>query len=192
MKYPKNIVLLSSSPRRKEILKKAGFKFSIFHPKVKETKFSKGFSKTELMRNALRKLNAFPKKLKEDQILIAADTVVVLGKQVLGKPRSIHEAGRFLGMLSGKKHQVYTAVVLGDLSSEKIRSLIIKTDVIFRHLSQPEIQRYIKTSEPYDKAGAYAIQGRARSFVKSIRGSRSNVVGLPIEKMKIVLKRFMG
>jgi len=123
-------------------------------------------------------------------LVIGADTVVSIGKKILGKPIDKNDAGRMLKLLSGKTHTVTTAFCVLDAGSAKKIVRSVKTKVEFRRLKKGEIEDYIKTDEPFDKAGAYAAQGRGSRFIKKIDGSYTNVVGLPVEKLKEALKAF--
>ena len=120
------------------------------------------------------------------------DTIVVLGKKIMGKPKNKSAAKKMLSMLSGKTHQVITGIYLLRLPDSKSISSYEKTKVKFRRLSGKEIERYIKTKEPYDKAGAYAIQGQAGLFVESINGCYFNVVGFPVAKFLKLLRKLIG
>lgn len=122
-----------------------------------------------------------------DSLIIAADTIVVIDDQILGKPLNQDDAARMLRLLSGRTHQVYTGVAVA--CEETIRTDWECTDVTFRKISEELIWRYIATGEPMDKAGAYAIQGKASVFVKGIRGCFFNVVGLPIYKLSRLLEK---
>lgn len=124
-----------------------------------------------------------------DSWVIGADTIVVIGDAILGKPRSIEDARNMLLRLSGQTHQVYTGFAICCKARERLFSQIVKTDVLFKNLSEEEIQWYIHTPEPFDKAGAYAIQGMGTFLVRSIHGSYTNVVGLPVcEVIEFLIK----
>lgn len=129
------------------------------------------------------------KWVKEKEILIlAADTVVSLDGKILGKPLTKVEARDFLTRLSGREHDVKTAVALWSSRDQKWNRFCETTRVFFKKLSATDIEKYISTDEPYDKAGGYGIQGQAQGFVEKIVGSYSNVVGLPMERLKQVLR----
>ncbi len=181
------LVLASESPRRKDLLQKAGFSFHVFSVKVSES-LEKNLTIDEQIlqiaqRKALASLKAY-KPLKDERFLIlAADTMVILDGEALGKPSSSEQAAEYLGLLSGRSHQVKTAIVFveGSIERPKMRQAIETTEVIFRPLSDKEILEYVASGEPMDKAGAYGIQGAAGNFVEKIKGPFDNVVGLPID-----------
>lgn len=187
------IVLASQSPRRRDLLERSGYDFRVQPVKVSEIieqnlnpvalashlatiKAEAGFSEANLL-----KAKGF--------LILGADTLVALDDKNIGKPASEEEAFEFLDLLSGKIHRVVTAFCLIDTESGRKVIDHDETFVEFNTLSENEIKNYIKTGEPMDKAGAYAIQGLGSQFVKSYRGSWSNVVGLPLEKLEAVLKR---
>lgn len=170
------IVLASKSPRRSEILKNAGFDFTVRTQDADET-LPDGISPEEaVMLLAERKAKAVERK--ENEIVLGADTVVVLEEKILGKPTSEETAFEMLKSLSGRTHSVYTGVFA--ILNDGARKFCVKTDVEFLEISDREIEEYISTEEPFDKAGAYGIQGFASKFVKRINGDYFNVVGLPV------------
>ena len=173
------IILASSSPRRFELLTAAGLTPEVVKPDCDEV-VRKGLKPCEIVESlAEQKCKAVINSGNYDSIpVIAADTVVALGNEVIGKPKDRPDAERILSELSGKTHQVYTGVAIFYRGETSVFS--VKTDVEFKTLSKREIDSYCATDEPYDKAGAYAIQGRASFMVKRINGSYSNVVGLPV------------
>jgi septum formation protein len=185
------LLLVSNSPRRKQILEDAGFLFRIDTVKVSET-IEENVNLVEAIRKiAQTKAQAYiddHKRLKSKDILIVtADTMVVLGGRAFGKPKNEAHAAEFLRELSEKKHSVITALCFKNLKSGEEVVTHDETLVEFKNLSESEIQDYIRTGEPADKAGAYAIQGIAKKFIKNIYGSYTNVVGLPIELFEKVL-----
>lgn len=173
------IVLASSSPRRFELLSAAGFAPEVVRPECEEV-VQEGLSPSETVESlAEQKCKAVINSICcTDTPVIAADTVVALGSKVIGKPKDRNDAEKILSGLSGRIHQVYTGVALFYKGKTSVFS--VKTDVEFKTLSKREIDSYCDTDEPYDKAGAYAIQGKASFMVKRINGSYSNVVGLPV------------
>lgn len=183
------IILASNSPRRKELLEQIGLtEFKVSAPNVDET-VEDGLSPAQMVEElSRRKANAAAWKANPNALIIAADTVVAVDGQVLGKPRS--EAGAFdmLRALSGREHQVYTGVTV--LQGGRAATEHEKTAVTFRELSDGEIWGYIATGEPMDKAGAYGIQGIGALLVSGIRGDYSNVVGLPVFRLGRMLKEF--
>ncbi len=185
----KALVLASASPRRKDLLTQMGFKFNIIVSDVDES-IGPGiqpFQAVEAL--ALSKAMEVSAKL-EEGLVIGADTIVVFENEVLGKPSNEQDAKRMLAALSGNKHQVLTGVAVVDVVSGQRIVTHEKTEVEFRLIDNQEIENYIKTGEPMDKAGSYAIQGRGALFVKKITGCYFNVVGLPIYKLGSMLKEF--
>lgn len=138
--------------------------------------------------NAYRKANTAVEDLDESAIVIAADTIVYL-HQILGKPENKEDAYKMLKSLSGKEHQVVTSVAILETPSKKKNIFAVSTKVFFKHLTDDEINNYISSGEPMDKAGAYGIQGKGALFVEKIEGDYFNVVGLPLFKIEDVLKR---
>lgn len=179
------IVLASKSPRRSEILRNAGFEFTVRVSEADET-LPDGISPEEAV-VYLAKIKAQAVPRENGELVLGADTVVVSDGRILGKPSSENDAFEMLKNLSGKIHSVYTGVCA--ITDEEIVSFYEKTDVEFLSLSDEEIKSYIVTGEPFDKAGSYGIQGYASKFVKGIKGDYFNVVGLPISKIyKKILK----
>ena len=173
------IILASSSPRRLELLTAAGLTPEVIKPNCKEV-IQTGLKPSEIVESlAEQKGKAVINSGNYSEVpVIAADTVVALGNEVIGKPKDRADAERILAELSGKIHQVYTGAAI--FYRGKVSVFSVKTDVEFKTLSKREIDAYCDTDEPYDKAGAYAIQGKASFMVKRINGSYSNVVGLPV------------
>ncbi len=184
--------MASKSPRRKEILEKAGISFQVSYVEVSEIP-NENLSLIEQIREiAGRKARALVdqgKVLKgQGNWVLSADTLVIVEGCVLGKPRSQNEAVAFLRRLSGKTHQVITALCLWDVDQGEPMLTEETATVTFRQLSEDEITEYVTTGDPMDKAGAYGIQGKAAQFVSSIEGSVENVMGLPIELVKRLLR----
>ena len=183
------LILASSSPRRIEMLNKLGIEFDVIYPDVDET-LRNGESPEELvLRLSKEKAENVSSEIDDKAVILAADTVVVLGDAILGKPGSEDEAGQMLGMLSGKTHMVTTGFTLMDESCAELHSEAVFTEVKFKRLAAEEIDGYIKTGEPIDKAGAYAIQGKGSFMVEEINGSFTNVVGLPLSRVVDVLSQ---
>ncbi len=187
------LVLASQSPRRRDLLKRSGFHFRVQPVKVSEI-IEQNLNPQDLASHlATLKARAglSESKLAETGgfLILGADTVVAYGGKNLGKPQTKQEACEFLDLLSGKTHQVITAFCLIESASKREIVDYAETLVEFHPLSETEIWEYIETGEPMDKAGAYAIQGLGGKFVKSYRGSWSNVVGLPMEKLEEVFVR---
>lgn len=185
----KKLILASSSPRRAELLRQIGLTFEVKVCSVEET-FPPGLSPGNLVEYlAERKAAAVAGEL-NDGIVIGADTVVVWRGQVLGKPLDEEEAFHMLFKLQDCAHEVYTGVALIDACSGKVLTGHEKTRVCFRTMEEEEIRRYIASGEPYDKAGAYGIQGLAAIFIKKLEGCYTNVVGLPLARLSVMLKEF--
>jgi septum formation protein len=177
------LILASSSPRRAEILRNAGLPFSVISSAIDETPLP-GESPSELVcRLANRKAELVAARTVGPAIVIAADTVVVVEGHILGKPRSADDARHMLERLSGRTHAVTTGVSLMRLPDTESREFVESTLVHFNRLSANEITRYLATEEPHDKAGAYAIQGRAGRYIPRIEGCYFNVVGLPLARV---------
>lgn len=173
------LVLASKSPRRSEILKNAGFDFVIRTADADET-ISEGTNPEDaVVFLAARKAMAVERN--EDEVVLGADTIVVLDDEILGKPKDRGDAFNMLRSLSGRVHSVFTGVCA--ISDKGSITFAEETTVEFYPLSDEEINEYINTSEPYDKAGAYGIQGIASKFIKGINGDYFNVVGLPISSV---------
>lgn len=180
------LVLASRSPRRAELLRAAGIEFTVRSVEIDETP-----RKGELPRDYVRRLaeeKACAVTADENEVVLAADTTVVVGAEILGKPVDDTDATRMLRALSGRKHQVITGVVLR--RGSHVASDVASTDVWMSALSDVEIADYVASGEPLDKAGAYAIQGLASRFIERIDGSYSNVVGLPVALTYRLLLQF--
>lgn len=172
------IILASASPRRKELLEKIGLKFEIIPSNYDEKLSDDNFTYEKIENLALNKGLDVAKNIKDDAIIISADTVVVLDNKILGKPHSKEEAFNMISGLSGKTHEVITAIAMLDNKNNKQLIHSVTTKVTFRQISKEEIEKYVSTKEPYDKAGAYAAQGIAAIFVEKIEGCFNNVVGI--------------
>jgi len=180
------IVLASESTRRVDILRTLGISFSIIPPDIDESKRRDETIREYAQRVAhdkARKVGThFP-----DKWVIGADTIVVHKGRVMGKPKNDDEAMDMLTTLQGKWHKVLTAYCILNVSKQACYQDVVETKVFIKDLTSAEIKRYIKTSEPFDKAGSYAVQGKGGYMVKEIKGSYSNVVGLPICEITQVL-----
>lgn len=185
----KKIILASTSPRRKEIFEKTNLPFSIVESNFEED-MTLDLSPTKLAKYlSLGKAQNVATKYK-DAIVIAADSFVVFEKKVLGKPHSKAEAKKMLQMISGKKTVIITGVAIIDISTGNTTSFAVSTSAFLREISESEIDNYILTGEPLDKAGAYAIQGLGAVFVKRIEGDFYSAVGLPLNRIVEELKKF--
>ena len=182
------IILASQSPRRKELLTRIGLACRVSSPDVDES-VEPGLSPAETVEHlSLRKARAAAKNARPDDLIIAADTVVALDTDVLGKPRDEDDAFSMLSALSGRENRVYTGVTV--LQGDRAVTEHEVTAVAFRALSPDEIRGYIATGEPLDKAGAYGIQGVGALLVSGIRGDYSNVMGLPVFRLGQILRDF--
>lgn len=177
-------ILASKSPRRREILCDLGISFEIITADTDES-CNLTDPRAYVEELALRKALAVLDKTDSDAIIIASDTVVACGGEILGKPCDRADAGRMLDMLSGSKHDVISGIAL--VSKEKTAVASEVTHVIFDTLSDSDKEIYLNSNEPYDKAGAYAIQGLASMWIKGIEGDYFNVVGLPVKRLHDLL-----
>ncbi len=182
------LILASKSPRRSDLLEQAGLTFSIIPSDFDESSVTTSDPEFYVKTLARSKAVDISKK-HPDSWVLGADTIVLIGDHILGKPGSKDEARSMLKQLSGKTHQVITGYCLCSQTQNNIISETVKTDVRFKSLRDTEIEWYIQTGEPFDKAGAYAIQGIGSFLVESINGSYTNVVGLPVcEVMEVLIK----
>ncbi len=179
------IILASKSPRRKELLSFITTDFTVKSADVDET-LPQGITPDKAV-EYLSRIKAEPLK-NENDIVIGADTVVALDGKILGKPRDEADAFATLKMLSGREHSVFTGVSV--IKGEKIETFSVQTKVKMFELTDEEIEEYIETAEPFDKAGSYGIQGKGSLLVEKIDGDYFNVVGLPISRLNRVLKLF--
>jgi septum formation protein len=185
------LILASASPRRRDLLRNAGFDFEVRPSQIVEEvqpdEQPEDFARRAAREKALQIAASSPR----GGLVLGADTVVVIGGQTLGKPSDHQDAARMLRLLSGRTHQVHTGICLVRAPDE-IEALEHETTLVtFRELDEDEIRQYVESGEPWDKAGAYAIQGLASRFVTRISGCYSNVVGLPIALVYEILKPLM-
>lgn len=171
------IILASASPRRRELLEQIKVRYSIYPVDIDETPLPGEAPLDYVQRMATEKSSACISRLGHDLPVLAADTAVVIGTKIIGKPQDRDDALAMLSLLSGKTHQVYSAISLRGNQHDLAVSI---TDVTFKSLTEREIMTYWQSGEPLDKAGGYAIQGMGSVFVESIKGSFSGVVGLPL------------
>ena len=185
----KPVVLASSSPRRRELLEKTGLEFIVDAAEINEDHGrrmkSRELAKTISMEKAKAVAARHP-----HSIIIAADTFGLLGGRMLGKPRDKDEARDMLGRMAGKRHMVVTGFTILDTETGKTVSKAVETKVYLRKLAGEEIEAYVRTGEPLDKAGAYAIQGLGALLVEKIEGDYYNVIGLPLSSLARELKKF--
>ena len=182
------LILASQSPRRRELLARMGLDFTVISPRIDEDSFSDPDPAALVRTLSREKALAVAKEQESDTLVIAADTVVVLDGQTLGKPGDEAEAAAMLSALSGRSHEVYTGVTV--CQGSRAVSEAECTGVTFRPLTQEEIRHYVATGEPMDKAGAYGIQGFGSLLVEGIRGDYFNVVGLPVCRLGRMLAAF--
>jgi len=185
-------VLASKSPRRKELLKNIGIIAEIIPANVDEGALLGLPPERMVTELALLKASDVARSMRGDTYVIGADTVVVCDGSVFGKPRDIDDAKRMLTRLSGKTHSVYTGYCVIHCKSGTSVSKFEKTDVTFREMSEQEIDAYVKTREPMDKAGAYGIQEKGSIFIEKINGDYFNVVGLPVCALSVLFKKEFG
>jgi len=199
---PEEVVLASASPRRQELLRAAGIRFDVAPSHVPEEMRDGEPAGQFAVRMAVEKAEAAAASLPaERRPVVAADTIVVVSagapdhrqqERVLGKPASHEEAAAMLRLLSARTHAVLTGVCVLDPASGRRLTRVVRTEVTFSEMSEEEIRDYVATGEPMDKAGAYAIQGRASRFVERIDGCYFNVVGLPVPALYGMLKELRG
>ncbi|MBE6925555.1 MAG: septum formation inhibitor Maf [Ruminococcaceae bacterium] len=182
-----DIILASQSPRRRELMGFLPYPYIVRVSQADERMDDRCLPQDEVARISRNK--AYGVERNADDIVIGADTIVVCDGEILGKPKDETDAFRMLSMLSGRAHQVMTGVTL--LQGDKCVSFTEITDVHFRTLTENEINDYIRTKDPLDKAGAYGIQSGACLFVEKLVGDYYNVVGLPVCRLYTVLRRFM-
>ena len=170
-----DLILASASPRRAELLRQLGLRFGVQPADIDETEVD-GETPYEFVRRLARE-KAETISFSSEGVVLAADTVVVHQDRIMGKPLNSQRAGEMLRALSGSWHEVYTGTAL---VTDMTRSIVTRTELKFKAISDQEIKRYLETEEPFDKAGAYGIQGVGSLFVERIEGSYSNVMGLPL------------
>ena len=189
------IYLASKSPRRTELLDQIGVQHSVIEISVDETLNPKVTAKENVEALSTKKCQEGIRYILSNNMVpfpvLAADTMVVLGEEIFGKPRSGEDAIKMLLKLSGKVHSVISGVTIGIISKDKadFHSITVESQVEFSILSRLECEKYCVTKEPFDKAGAYGIQGHGSVFVKRIEGSYSNIVGLPIHEVTVLFNK---
>lgn len=189
----KKFVLASKSPRRRELLENIGAVFTICESDCDESIIPKDIAPELFVSElALLKANSAASKCDKHSLIIGADTIVVSDGKILGKPVNEEDARNMLRSLSGKSHFVYTGIAVVDRDTMRIEARHEKTEVVFRNLSDEEIDSYVKSGSPLDKAGAYGIQEFASVFVEKISGDYFNVVGLPLCKLYTLIKEEFG
>jgi septum formation protein len=187
-----NLILASSSPRRAEILRNAGFEFEVCATHVNESRRGRESAKAHVLRLSKAKAHAaadHSRRGKPEAIVIGADTVVLAHGEILGKPRDAADARRMLRLLGGRTHRVLTGVCILRLPDRKELRHVETTRVHFLKLSKRDVEDYLATGEPFDKAGAYGIQGIGGRLVGSIEGCYFNVMGLPLARVWSMLRK---
>ncbi|MFL6585105.1 MAG: Maf family protein [Chthoniobacterales bacterium] len=184
-----HFVLASSSPRRRDLLREAGFEFKIARPPVAEIATDNLSGRELTVCNATRKALAVARSRRAD-VVLGADTLVALDGKTIGKPSDLAEARRILRRLSGRQHVVYSAVFICRLANGEQEVFHEISAVEFRHLDDCMIERYLEKIDPLDKAGAYAAQGEGAEIIARVDGSFTNVVGLPMERTIAALRAF--
>lgn len=184
------IYLASRSARRKELLREAGIPFRTVRSDFKERTFPGGPARTVVL-NAVGKVKCAQLAARRGMVL-GADTVVYFKRRILGKPKTKKEAHKMLLRLSGSMHEVYTGLALFDLAEKKWKTFCVRSQVTMRKFGAEVVSEYMSKVNPLDKAGAYAIQEHGDRLVKRIRGSYFNVVGLPLEELKSLLRKDLG
>ncbi|PLX43859.1 MAG: septum formation inhibitor Maf [Deltaproteobacteria bacterium] len=182
----KPLVLASGSPRRREYLELLGIPLEVVVSGAEEKNPGNLYAVENAKFLAEKKALDVAQKVGASRHILAADTIVALGSQELGKPLDAEDARRMLSMLSNRSHTVFTGVSLAHLGQTK--TLVVSTEVRFRALTKEMVEWYIASGEPFDKAGAYGIQGLAAAFVEAVEGSYSNVVGLPLVETSKLLE----
>jgi septum formation protein len=184
------LVLASRSPRRRDLLERRGYAFEVLDPAVDERALPGEAAPALARRLALEKARAVAALAPRDSVVLGCDTLVVLGDEVLGKPAHVGEAVEMLLRIAGRTHTVFTAfaAVAPALAREEVG--VESSRVTLRAVGRAEAEAYAASGEPLDKAGAYALQGQGARFVARVEGSRSNVIGLPLERVEPLLESF--
>ena len=181
-------ILASASPRREELLRSVGLKFKILPASVNEDYIDGETPRQHVRRLSQDKARALAHKY-PDAWVLGADTIVVIDNLILGKPQNKTQARQMLERLSGREHKVFTGFTLARTSAQVAKTKVIQSAVKFKPISTEEMEWYISCDEPYDKAGGYAVQGKGAYFIQAIRGSYTNVIGLPLCEVLEELKK---
>ena len=180
------IILASKSPRRKQLLSMMGLEFTVQTADIDETMDPSQTPAHEVAAVSARKAEKIAAQHPQD-VIVSADTIVVIDGKILGKPKDEQDAARMLRLLSGRTHTVYTGLTVH--ANGKANTQVVSTGVTFRDLSDAEIAAYIETKEPMDKAGSYAVQGFFARYIDGLKGSYANVMGLPVHLVYQELKK---
>lgn len=183
-----SLILASASPRRQELLRSAGLKFKIIPAHVNEDHLEGETPSKHVRRLSRDKAMAIARQYQHSWVL-GADTIVVIDGMILGKPRNKTQAKNMLMKLSGREHTVFTGFSIINSGKSVCRTNVVQSAVRFKTIRRDEMNWYINCAEPYDKAGGYAVQGKGACFIKSIRGSYTNVIGLPLCEVLEELKK---
>jgi septum formation protein len=186
---PSKIILPSSSPRRKELLEKLGLRFEVIPSLIDEIPLPDESPANFVLRASTEKALSVCRNLDSDSVVIGADTIVVIDGEILGKPKDEEEAITMLGKIAGKEHRVITGFSIVKPEAEILYRKFVESEVKIKTLAPWEIEGYIKTGEPMDKAGAYGAQGIGAFMIEEIHGSYTNIVGLPLAQVIEVLTR---
>lgn len=182
------LILASASPRRQELLRFVGLKFKTIPAHLNEDYIEGESPREHVKRLSQDKAIAIAKKY-PNAVVLGADTIVVIDKSILGKPENKYQARKMLRKLSGREHKVYTGFTIAQEASKICYTNVVLSAVKFKKISPQELEWYVASDEPYDKAGGYAVQGKGAYFIKSIRGSYTNVIGLPLCEVLETLKK---
>lgn len=172
-------ILASASPRRQELLRSVGLKFKTIPAHVNETYLEGETPRQHVKRLSMDKARVIAEKYPQAWVL-GADTIVVIDGLILGKPKNKNEARKMLQKLSGREHKVFTGFTIAHRAAEICQTNVVHSVVRFKTITPGEMEWYVGCEEPYDKAGGYAVQGKGAYFIQSIRGSYTNVIGLPL------------
>lgn len=188
MSFIDKLLLASQSPRRRDLVRNLFKNIELLAPGTEEPRPKSGELYLDYLTHCVNKKWADARDLvatqDQDAMLLVADTIVVLKNEILGKPIDAKDAIRMLKKLSGKEHLVCTAFILDRANQRRPHPQVVETKVRFKVLSPQEIQAYVRSGEPMDKAGSYGFQGAALPFIQAVRGSYSNIVGLPLEALR--------
>jgi len=189
-----SLVLASTSPRRRDLLRQAGVAFEVVPPRVAEQAGPSEAPEALALRLAAEKALEVAERLgaEPERWVLGADTIVVLDGEVLGKPEDPEHAARLLARLVGRSHRVVTGVAVVSSARLAPRTRAVSSTVTMRGAAREEIEAYVATGEPLDKAGAYGFQGEGRRFVVRVEGSQSNVIGLPVAESLALLREAQG